>query len=116
MTLMTIIYTNRMAESVTFYERLGLTRDGAGDVEQWWNQFLLGDAILALHWHQDQPLPNGANPELHLNVSADRLEPLFETCRQAGFEMASEITQLDGMETRTFFVVDPNGLKVFING
>ena len=65
MHLMNIIYVSDMKKSVAFYESLGLTRDDSGPIDDWWNQFSLGDAVIALHWGGDRPIPQ---PSKHLEV------------------------------------------------
>ena len=109
--LVNIIYTNHMAESVAFYEDLGLFRREDGDVSQWWNEFPVGDATLALHWNQDQPLPTASNPELHLNVSHAEFDATYAAI--AGLH-PSEIGTLEGIG-RFFTVTDPNGVRVQLN-
>lgn len=116
MNLMTMIYTNAMAESVAFFEQAGLTRDGDGPVDQWWNQFTVGDAVLALHWNEDKPLENGTNPQLHIHVSPEDVDRIHAHFKTTGVEMSPEPYELGGMDQRTFFVTDPNGIKVFFNG
>jgi predicted enzyme related to lactoylglutathione lyase len=109
--LLNILYTNHMAESVAFYERLGLFRREDGDVNQWWNEFPLGDATLALHWNRDEPMPTESNPELHLQASRAEFEAVY---RDMADYQPSEIQALERMG-RFFTVVDPNGVRIQVN-
>lgn len=109
--LLNIIYTNHMANSVAFYEQLGLFRREDGDVNQWWNEFPIGDATLALHWNNGQPLPAQSNPELHLQASKAEFAILYAEVANLH---PSEISTLEGAG-RYFTVTDPNGVRVQIN-
>jgi predicted enzyme related to lactoylglutathione lyase len=109
--LLNILYTNHMSESVAFYERLGLFRREDGDVNQWWNEFQLGDATLALHWNRDEPLPTESNPELHLQANRAEFEAIY---RDMADHQPSEMQTLERMG-RFFTVVDPNGVQVQVN-
>ena len=109
--LLNIIYTNQMEESVAFYERLGLFRKEDGEINQWWNEFPIGDASLALHWNNDEPLPAESNPELHLQASPAEFDRVYKNI--ADFS-PSEIGTLEGMG-RIFTVRDPNGVRVQFN-
>lgn len=109
--LLNIVYTNAMADSVAFYEQLGLFRREDGEVNQWWNEFPVGDATVALHWNRDQPLPTGSNPELHLQASKSEFAALYVDVASL---QPSEITTLEGVG-RYFTVTDPSGVRVQIN-
>lgn len=109
--LLNIIYTNHMAASVDFYEQLGLFRREDGEINQWWNEFPIGDATLALHWNRDQPLPTQSNPELHIQASPAEFKSLYADVANLG---PSDISKLEG-SGRFFTVTDPNGVRVQIN-
>ena len=109
--LLNIIYTNHMADSVAFYEHLGLFRREDGEVNQMWNEFPIGDATLALHWNRDQQLPTQSNPELHLQASKAEFDVLYSEVANL---QPSEINSLEGAG-RFFTVTDPNGVRVQIN-
>lgn len=109
--LLNIIYTNDMAASVDFYERLGLFRKEDGEINQWWNQFPIGDASIALHWNDDKPLPAESNPELHLEVSASEFEATHANI--LGFS-PSAIAHMERIG-RYFTVTDPNGVQIQVN-
>ncbi len=109
--LLNIIYTNHMAESVAFYEQLGMYRREDGDVNQWWNEFPIGDATLALHWNRDEPLPTQSNPEVHLQIGKAEFDALHTAVTDLH---PSAIDTLQG-SGRFFTVVDPNGVRVQIN-
>ena len=109
--LLNILYTNHMTESVAFYGKLGLVRREEGQVNQWWNEFGLGDASLALHWNRDQPLPTHSNPELHLQADTAEFEALYADIAEL---QPSEISALE-RAGRFFTVVDPNGVRVQVN-
>ena len=109
--LLNIIYTNHMAASVDFYEQLGLFRREDGEVNQWWNEFPIGDATLALHWNRDQPLPTQSNPELHLQANKAEFDTLYAVV--VNLE-PSGIGKLEG-SGRFFTITDPNGVRVQIN-
>ena len=111
MKLLNIIYTNNQAESVAFYERLGLLRREDGEISQWWNEFPIGDATLALHWNQGNDLPTQSNPELNFQVETARFDELYAAIADLN---PSEMATLQGMG-RTFTVTDPNGVVVHIN-
>lgn len=111
MKLLNIIYTNNQADSVAFYERLGLLRKEDGEVNQWWNEFPIGDASLALHWNQDKELPTQSNPELNFQVETAQFDQLYASL---GDLNPSGISTLQGLG-RTFTVTDPNGVVVHIN-
>lgn len=111
MKLLNIIYTNNQADSVAFYERLGLLRRDDAEVNQWWNEFPIGDATLALHWNQDQELPTQSNPELNFQLGADEFDSLYASLSDLN---PSEIGTLQGLG-RTFTVDDPNDVTVHIN-
>lgn len=111
MKLLNIIYTNEMEASVAFYETLGLFRKEDGEVNEWWNEFPIGDASLALHWNEDRELPTESNPELHLQVSAAVFEDVHANMAEyspAGIETMRDIG-------RFFTVTDPNGVRVQLN-
>lgn len=110
--LLNIIYTNDMAESVRFYEELGLKREIEGDVDQWWNAFALGSGALALHWNNNQELPvPGGNPDLNLSVPANRFDSVYTNAASLS---PSEINTLEGLG-RYFVLTDPNGVRIQIN-
>lgn len=109
--LLNILYTNDMEESVVFYERLGLFRKEDGEVNQWWNEFPIGDASLALHWNNDQPIATQSNPELHLQASSSEFASIYSSIAQYS---PSGIETLEGVG-RYFTVVDPNGIRVQVN-
>lgn len=109
--LLNIIYTNDMKASVVFYEQLGLFRKEDGEVNQWWNEFPIGNAAIALHWNDDQPLPTESNPELHLGASSIEFESIHAAMAE---HSPSAIDVMDGVG-RYFTVIDPNGVRVQIN-
>lgn len=111
MRLLNILYTNEMEASVAFYERLGLFRKEDGEVNTWWNEFQLGDASLALHWNNGEPIVTQSNPELHLQASSGEFETIYAAMAE---NAASEIQSLEGVG-RYFTVVDPNGIRVQVN-
>lgn len=111
MKLQNIIYTNHMVDSVAFYEKLGLFREVDGEVNAWWNEFPVGDAILALHWNQDEPLPTQSNPELHFKLDTAAFEALHTALSDHN---PDEMKTLEGIG-RTFSVLDPNDVRVHIN-
>ena len=116
MKLMNIAYTNDMHASVAFFDKLGLQRDQPDAISDWWNQYSVGDATLALHWNQGNELPTSSNPELHFTVGDGELDRLYAQLDADGADLEGEIFQLDGMPTRTFVVRDPSGIRVQING
>lgn len=109
--LQNILYTNHMADSVAFYEKLGLYRREDGEANQWWNEFRLGDATLALHWNRNESLPTESNPELHLQANHAEFDAIHR--EMAGYQ-PSEIQVLERMG-RFFTVIDPNGVRVQVN-
>lgn len=109
--LLNIIYTNDMPASVAFYEKLGLFRKEDGEINSWWNEFAIGDASLALHWNNDEPVPMGSNPELHLQVRTAEFEAIYHA---VGSFSPSEIATLEGLG-RYFTITDPNGVRVQLN-
>lgn len=109
--LLNIVYTNHMAESVAFYEQLGMFRREDGEVNSWWNEFAIGDASLALHWHRDQPLPTESNPELHLQANTAEFEAIHTA---VATQQGSAISTMENVG-RFFTVVDPNGVRVQVN-
>lgn len=109
--LLSIIYTTRMAESVSFYERLGLQRKLAGAVDQWWNEFVIGDAALALHWHQGDDAPAPTQSELHLRLDAAAFNSLYDALSP---DQSLVIHELRGVG-RYIVLTDPNGVRVQIN-
>lgn len=109
--LLNIVYTNKMTESVAFYEKLGLFRKVDGEVDKWWNEFPVGNATLALHWNEDKPLPTESNPELHFQMSPSEFEAVYA---EIGDLAPSPVETLEGIG-RFFTVVDPNGVRVQIN-
>lgn len=109
--LQNILYTNHMAESVAFYEKLGLYRREDGEVNQWWNEFQIGDASLALHWNRNEPLPSESNPEVHLLANHNEFEAIHGAMAEYH---PSEIQTLERMG-RFFTMVDPNGVRVQVN-
>lgn len=109
--LLNIVYTNDMPASVVFYEQLGLFRKVDGDVDEWWNEFPIGDASLALHWNDGKPLPTESNPELHLQMSRSEFEAVYA---EIGDLAPSPVDLMEGVG-RYFTVIDPNGLRVQVN-
>lgn len=109
--LLNIVYTNTMEESVTFYEALGLFRKVDGDIDHWWNEFTIGSASLALHWNQNQELPKASNPVMHLQVPAVQFE---EAYANAAAHNPSEI-QTQERIGRFFVLTDPSGVRVQVN-
>lgn len=110
-TLLNIIYTNSMAESVAFYERLGLFRREDGEVNDWWNEFAVGDTTLALHWNRDETLPATGNPELNFRLTTEEFDALYASIADLN---PSGIDTLRGLG-RFFTVMDPNGIRVQMN-
>lgn len=109
--LLNIVYTNHMKESVAFYEALGLFRKEDGEVNDWWNEFPIGNASLALHWNEGKPLPTESNPELHLQASPSEFEAIYAEITDLA---PSPVNNLEGVG-RYYYVTDPNGLRVQIN-
>lgn len=109
--LLNIIYTNNMPESVAFYEKLGLFRKVDGAVDQWWNEFPVGNASLALHWNEGKELPSESNPELHFQMSPSEFEAVYA---EIGDLVPSPVETMEGIG-RYFTVTDPNGVRVQIN-
>lgn len=109
--LLNIIYTNDMQASVAFYEQLGLFRRVDGEVDDWWNEFPIGDAVLALHWNDDKPLPVESNPELHLQMN----QPEFEALHVRIADLSPSIVETMEGVGRYFTVTDPSGVRVQIN-
>lgn len=109
--LLNIIYTNGMEESVAFYEKLGLFRSVDGDIDQWWNEFPVGDATLALHWNDNKQLPTTSNPELHLQMSKSEFEAVYAEISDLS---PSPVSLMEGVG-RYFTVIDPSGVRVQIN-
>lgn len=109
--LLNIIYTNDMEKSVAFYEKLGLFRSVDGEVDQWWNDFPIGNATLALHWNDDKPLPPESNPELHLQMSQSEFEAVYAEISDL---VPSPVETMEGVG-RFFTVTDPNGVRVQVN-
>ena len=109
--LLNILYTNDMAASVAFYEQLGLFRSVDGEIDDWWNEFPIGDASLALHWNEGKPLPTGANPELHLQMSQSEFEAVYAEISDLA---PSPVDHMEGVG-RYFTVTDPSGVRVQVN-
>ena len=109
--LLNILYTNDMAASVAFYEQLGLFRNVDGEVDDWWNEFPIGDASLALHWNEGRELPTASNPELHLQMSRSEFEAVYA---EIGDLAPSPVELMEGVG-RYFTVTDPNRVRVQVN-
>ena len=109
--LLNILYTNDMAASVSFYEQLGLFRSVDGEVDDWWNEFPIGDASLALHWNEGRELPTVSNPELHLRMSRSEFEAVYA---EIGDLAPSPVELMEGVG-RYFTLTDPNGVQVQVN-
>lgn len=109
--LLNIIYTNDMSASVSFYEQLGLVRAVDGEVDEWWNEFPIGDASLALHWNEGRELPAHSNPELHLQMSRSEFEAIYA---EIGDLAPSPVELMEGVG-RYFTVTDPGGVRVQVN-
>lgn len=109
--LLNIVYTNEMEKSVAFYEALGLFRKVDGEVDQWWNEFPIGDASLALHWNEDKALPEASNPELHLQMTRDEFEAVYAEISDLA---PSPMDTMEGVG-RYYTVIDPSGVRVQIN-
>lgn len=109
--LLNIIYTNDMTASVAFYEKLGLFRNVDGEIDEWWNEFPVGNASIALHWNDGKPLPTESNPELHLQMNNGEFESVYA---EIGDLRPSPVQMLEGMG-RFFTVTDPSGVRVQVN-
>lgn len=57
MQLMVMTFVTDMANSVAFYESLGLLRKQSGEIDQFGNEFAIGDATLALHHSTPEEIP-----------------------------------------------------------
>lgn len=111
MRLLNIIYTNDMEKSVAFYEKLGLFRSVDGEIDTWWNDFPVGDSLLALHWIEDKPLPTESNPELHFQMTPAEFETVYAEIDDL---VPSPVQMMEGVG-RYFTLTDPNGVRVQVN-
>jgi catechol 2,3-dioxygenase-like lactoylglutathione lyase family enzyme len=104
---MNVIYVSDMKRSVAFYEALGLKRRQPGEPDPDWNQFLIGDAALALHG--DGALEaTSRRVELHLLLEPDgALDRLFATAHVHNLDVEGEIRREPF--GRVFEVRDPDG-------
>lgn len=110
-TILNIVYTNDMSASVAFYEQLGLFRSADGEIDDWWNEFPVGDAVLALHWNNGDALPTESNPELHFQMIASEFEAVYAEISDLA---PSPVAAMEGVG-RYFTVNDPNGVRVQVN-
>lgn len=114
MHMMNVIYVRDMARSVAFYESLGLTRSGTGPIDAWWNEFAIGDAVIALHAAGDRAIPEPSKHlELHLQVPPDELDRLYALCMEKGYPNGGPISEMGF--GRFFWITDPDGLWVQFN-
>jgi catechol 2,3-dioxygenase-like lactoylglutathione lyase family enzyme len=114
MQLMNIIYVSDMEASIAFYESLGLRRGSDGPVDEWWNEFAIGDATVALHWGGDRPIPEPSKHlEFHLQVPGDELDRLYALCVEKGYPTGGPISEMGF--GRFFWTTDPDGLWVQFN-
>lgn len=113
MQLLAILYTNDMAASVRFYEAIGLQRQ-AGEVDDWWNEFTVGDAVLALHWNQGDPFPTQSNPALNFRLPLTDLESLYATAESTGLEIVQPMKDMEFVG-KIFALKDPSGVMVQFN-
>ena len=107
-TLMPIVYVRRMADSLRFYQALGLTPRHEGPT---WSELSLGDAVLALHRTDDRP--SGPPAVALAFVSRQPLESLVQRLRTAGIEQSLDIA--DEAYGRSITVRDPDGHSIRIN-
>ena len=108
MTLMPIVYVRRMTDSIRFYQSLGLALRHEGPT---WSELSLGDAVLALHRHDEKP--SGPPPMGLAFVARTRLEALVERLRAAEFDQPLDI--LDEGYGRSITLRDPDGHSIKIN-
>lgn len=113
MQLCAIAHVTDMERSVAFYELLGLSR-GTDVIDDHWNEFHLGDAILALHVVDPNELsPPSDHLALNLNVSPGELERLYSLCDERGYTTGGPIQDVGF--GRFFWVTDPDNLPVQFN-
>jgi len=107
-TLMPIVYVRRMADSMRFYQALGLVSRHEGPT---WSELTLGDAVLALHRADEKP--SGHQAMALALVSRQPLESLVERLRAAGIQQPLDIA--DEAYGRSVTVRDPDGHSIRIN-
>lgn len=113
MELSVIIYVSDMERSVAFYESLGLSRHGDG-IDPHWNEFHIGDAILALHRAEPGDIqPASDHLSLNLNVKPGKLDRLFAICKDKGYPIGAPIQDIGF--GRFFWITDLDGLPVQLN-
>lgn len=114
MHLMNVIYVSDMKKSVAFYESIGLRRRDDGPVDDWWNEFSIGDAVIALHWGGERAIPEPSKHlELHLQVPGEELDRLYAFCVEQGYPNGGPISEMGF--GRFFWITDPDGLWVQFN-
>ena len=110
LTLMTMV--SNMGQSVAFYESLGLTRSSEGQIDEYWNTFAIGGALLALHIaHGDDLQPATTHTQLVLNVpTGSELDEAFSRCTSLAHPVQGGIE--DQGFGRFFRLTDPDGLTI----
>jgi catechol 2,3-dioxygenase-like lactoylglutathione lyase family enzyme len=114
MNLQLLVYVSDMARSVRFYEDLGLPRSTDGEIDAHWNEFAVGDAVIALHIHDAESLPTATDRTcINLLVPAgSELETLRDRCLERGYTLGGDIQDIGF--GRFFWTRDPDGTAVQI--
>jgi catechol 2,3-dioxygenase-like lactoylglutathione lyase family enzyme len=112
--LVNVIYVTDMQRSVAFYESIGLRRRDQGEVDPGWNEFAIGDAMIALHATAPEKMdPPSGRLDLIFHIPAGELEPLRDRCRDLGYAFGADIADIGF--GNYFWITDPDGLAVTFN-
>lgn len=113
MQLSLIVYVSDMERSVSFFESLGFGRHG-GEIDTHWNEFHVGDAVLALHLADPGDIPPASSHlSLNINVEAGELDRLYAICEKQDYPIGAPIQDIGF--GRFFWIIDPDGLPVQFN-
>jgi catechol 2,3-dioxygenase-like lactoylglutathione lyase family enzyme len=110
MKLQNTIYVTNMSKSIEFYQTLGLKLAGEPDTD--WNEFPVGDGLIALHIAKEVEPPTG---HLDLMIKLDTgesLDAIFAAAQNAGYDFGAEIRDIGF--GRFFWLRDPDGQVVTI--
>jgi predicted enzyme related to lactoylglutathione lyase len=108
--LQNTIYVTNMSKSIEFYQTLGLKLRGEPDAH--WNEFPVGDGLIALHIASEVEPPTG-HLDLMINLGAgDSLDDLFAAAERAGLDLGGDIKDVGF--GRFFWLRDPDGQVITI--
>ncbi|MCU0492057.1 MAG: VOC family protein [Chloroflexaceae bacterium] len=108
---MLIVYSPNLERAIEFYQRLGFQLT-VWNRPRLWAELRWGETLLALHYVESLPRPQGSRAELSF-VCRESLEAVVDRLEQAGITPEHPIT--DESFGRYIVICDPDGTRIQIN-